>query len=163
MKLARRYKCSCPRPCRRPCSCRCNSRCPCRCRCGRRLAVVDDGFGFLRGERLLPGPNDIYVSQGLVKRHGLRNGDSVSGQVRQPRGGDKYYGLMSVTDVNHMDPQKAALRPDFDALTAIFPDDMFHLESGAGEISQRMIDLFSPVGKGQRGLIVSPPKAGKRV
>lgn len=125
------------------------------------LAVVDDGFGFLRGERLLPGPNDIYVSQGLVKRHGLRNGDSVSGQVRQPRGGDKYYGLMSVTDVNHMDPQKAALRPDFDALTAIFPDDMFHLESGAGEISQRMIDLFSPVGKGQRGLIVSPPKAGK--
>ena len=125
------------------------------------LAVVDDGFGFLRGERLLPGPNDIYVSQGLVKRHGLRNGDSVAGQVRQPRGGDKYYGLMSVTDVNHMDPEKAALRPDFDALTAIFPDDMFHLESGAGEISQRMIDLFAPVGKGQRGLIVSPPKAGK--
>ena len=81
--------------------------------------------------------------------------------MRQPRGGDKYYGLMSVTDVNHMDPQKAALRPDFDALTAIFPDDMFHLESSAGEISQRMIDLFSPVGKGQRGLIVSPPKAGK--
>ena len=126
------------------------------------LAVVDDGFGFLRGERLLPGANDIYVPQGLVKRNGLRNGDSISGQVRQPRSGsDKYYGLVEVTQVNGMSPEEAALRPDFDSLTAIFPDDMFHLETSTEEVSQRMIDLFSPVGKGQRGLIVSPPKAGK--
>ena len=126
------------------------------------LAVVDDGFGFLRGERLLPGANDIYVPQGLVKRNGLRNGDSISGQVRQPRSGsDKYYGLVEVNQVNGMSPDEAALRPDFDSLTAVFPDDMFHLETSTEEVSQRMIDLFSPVGKGQRGLIVSPPKAGK--
>ncbi|MPZ98273.1 MAG: transcription termination factor Rho [Dehalococcoidia bacterium] len=125
------------------------------------LTVVDDGFGFLRGERLLPGPNDVYVSQSQIRRFGLRSGDYVTGQVRQPKESEKYYGLLRVEAVNGMDPEEAKRRPDFDTLTPIFPNRMLRLETNAGEISQRMVDLFAPVGRGQRGLIVSPPKAGK--
>ena len=125
------------------------------------LAIVDDGFGFLRGERLVPGPNDVYVSQSQIRRFGLRGGDYVTGQVRQPKDSEKYYGLLRVEAVNGVDPEVARRRPNFEELTPIFPDDMLHLETTNTELSQRIVDLFSPVGRGQRGLIVSPPKAGK--
>jgi transcription termination factor Rho len=125
------------------------------------LTIVDDGFGFLRGERLIPGPNDVYVSQSQIRRFGLRSGDYVTGQVRQPKDSEKYYGLLRVDAVNGMDPEEAKRRPFFENLTPIFPNKRLRLETGAGELGQRMIDLFSPVGRGQRGLIVSPPKAGK--
>jgi transcription termination factor Rho len=125
------------------------------------LTVVDDGFGFLRGERLLPGPNDVYVSQTQIKRFGLRSGDYVTGQVRQPKDSEKYYGLLRVDAVNGMDPEEAKRRVDFDTLTPIFPNRMIHLETDHAELSQRMVDLFAPIGRGQRALIVSPPKAGK--
>ncbi|MBM3138926.1 MAG: transcription termination factor Rho [Chloroflexi bacterium] len=125
------------------------------------LTVVDDGFGFLRGERLLPGPNDVYVSQSQIRRFGLRSGDYVTGQVRQPKESEKYYGLLRVDTVNGMDPEDAKRRADFESLTPIFPNRMLRLETVQGEVSQRMVDLFAPIGRGQRGLIVSPPKAGK--
>ncbi len=125
------------------------------------LTVVDDGFGFLRGERLLPGPNDVYVSQSQIRRFGLRSGDYVTGQVRQPKDSEKYYGLLRVDAVNSLDPEEAKRRPDFENLTPIFPNRMLHLETDPGELSQRMVDLFAPIGRGQRALIVSPPKAGK--
>jgi transcription termination factor Rho len=125
------------------------------------LTVVDDGFGFLRGERLIPGPNDVYVSQSQIRRFGLRPGDYVTGQVRSPKDSEKYYGLLRVDAVNGVDPEVAKRRPFFENLTPIFPNRMIRLETGPGQISQRMIDLFSPVGRGQRALIVSPPKAGK--
>ncbi len=125
------------------------------------LTIVDDGFGFLRGERLLPGPNDVYVSQSQIRRFGLRGGDYVTGQVRQPKDSEKYYGLLRVDAINGLDPEEAKRRPDFDALTPIFPNRMLHLETDRGELSQRMVDLFAPIGRGQRALIVSPSKAGK--
>jgi transcription termination factor Rho len=125
------------------------------------LNVVDDGFGFLRGERMRPGPNDVYVSQTQVRRFGLRSGDYISGQVRRPKESEKYYGLLRVDTVNGVDPEVAKRRPDFDSLTPIFPNKMLRLSTSADEISQRMVDLFAPIGRGQRGLIVSPPKAGK--
>ncbi|HRC62300.1 MAG: transcription termination factor Rho [Dehalococcoidia bacterium] len=125
------------------------------------LAVVDDGFGFLRGERLIPGPNDVYVSQSQIRRFGLRNGDYVTGQVRQPKDSEKYYGLLRVEAVNGLDPEDAKRRPYFENLTPIFPNRQLTLESDSTELSQRIVDLFAPVGRGQRGLIVSPPKAGK--
>ena len=125
------------------------------------LNIVDDGFGFMRGERLLPGPNDVYVSQSQIRRFGLRSGDYVTGQVRQPKTSEKYYGLLRVDAVNGIDPEEAKRRPDFDSLTPIFPNRMMHLETAPHEVGQRMVDLFSPIGSGQRGLIVSPPKAGK--
>ena len=125
------------------------------------LTVVDDGFGFLRGERLLPGRNDVYVSRSQISRFGLRSGDYVTGQVRQPKDSEKYYGLLRVDAVNGMDPEEAKRRSDFDTLTPIFPNNIIRLETDASELSQRMVDLFAPIGRGQRALIVSPPKAGK--
>ena len=125
------------------------------------LSLVDDGFGFLRGDRLIPGPNDVYVSQSQVRRFALRNGDYVTGQVRQPKDSEKYYGLLRVDAVNGMDPEDARRRPYFENLTPIFPNHQLKLETEATEIGQRIVDLFAPVGRGQRGLIVSPPKAGK--
>ncbi|MDA1061762.1 MAG: transcription termination factor Rho [Chloroflexi bacterium] len=125
------------------------------------LALVDDGFGFLRGERLVPGPNDVYVSQSQIRRFALRNGDYVTGQVRQPKDSEKYYGLLRVEAVNGVDPEVAKRRPNFEELTPIFPDDKMTMETTSTEISQRLVDLFAPIGRGQRGLIVSPPKAGK--
>ena len=128
---------------------------------GGTINIVDDGFGYLRGETLRPGPNDVYVSQAQIRRFGLRPGDYVVGQVRQPKDSEKYYGLLKVETVNGLDPEDAKRRPDFDNLTAIFPNKMLRLSTTADEVSQRMVDLFSPIGRGQRGLIVSPPKAGK--
>ncbi len=125
------------------------------------LDVVDDGFGFLRKERFLPGNNDVYVSQSQIRRFGLRQGDHVSGQVRPPKESEKYYGLLRVEAVNGLDPEVAKRRPNFDNLTPIFPLTAYNLETIPSAITQRMINLVAPIGKGQRGLIVSPPKAGK--
>ena len=125
------------------------------------LAVVDDGFGFLRGDRLIPGPNDVYISQSQIRRFGLRSGDYITGQVRQPKDSEKYYGLLRVEAVNGIDPEEAKRRPQFESLTPIFPNQRINIETDAGELSQRMVALFTPIGRGQRGLIVSPPKAGK--
>ncbi len=133
------------------------------------LEIVDDGFGFLRQERFLrPGrPHsanmDVYVSQTQIRRFGLRTGDLVSGQVRPPKENEKYYGLLRVEAVNGQDPEAAKRRPHFDGLTPIFPKERFVLETGAGNITGRMIDLIAPIGRGQRGLVVAPPKAGKTV
>ncbi len=126
------------------------------------LEVVDDSYGFLRGESLLPAPTDVYVSQGHIRRSGLRTGDYVIGSVRPPRQGEKYYGLSRVDLVNGANASEAAARPHFENLTAVFPHQRFELETNdPAELSGRVIDLVAPMGRGQRGLIVSPPKAGK--
>ena len=125
------------------------------------LEIVEDGFGFLRQERFLPGNMDVYVSQSQIRRFGLRTGDMVSGQVRPPKDNEKYYGLLRVEAINGMDPEIAKRRPHFDLLTPIFPREMFNLETVPSNISGRLINLVAPIGRGQRGLIVSPPKAGK--
>ena len=126
------------------------------------LEIVDDSYGFLRGESLLPAPTDVYVSQSLVRRSGLRTGDYVIGSVRPPKQGEKYYGLSRVDLVNGVSPAEAAARPSFENLTAVFPHQRFELETDdPAELSGRVIDLVAPMGRGQRGLIVSPPKAGK--
>jgi len=127
------------------------------------LEVLPEGYGFLRGRSYLPGTNDIYVSMSQIKRFHLRMGDTVSGQVRAPKNGEKYHGLLKVQAVNNNDPELAAHRPHFDNLTPIFPNERYSLETTKDEISARMIDLFCPIGKGQRSLIVSPPKAGKTI
>jgi transcription termination factor Rho len=133
------------------------------------LEIVDDGFGFLRQERFIrrgrsqPANTDVYVSQTQIRRFGLRTGDMVSGQVRPPKDNEKFYGLLRVEAVNGQDPEAAKRRPHFDALTPIFPKQMYRLETDASNITGRMIDLIAPIGRGQRGLIVAPPKAGKTV
>ncbi|MFN8635509.1 MAG: transcription termination factor Rho [Chloroflexota bacterium] len=125
------------------------------------LQIVDEGFGFLRQERLLPGPADVYVSQSQIRRFGLRTGDWVTGHVRPPKEAEKYFGLLRVEAVNGQIPDVARQRPHFDALTPIFPREQLVLETEPRILTQRLIDLVAPIGKGQRGLIVSPPKAGK--
>ena len=126
------------------------------------LEISDDGnYGFLRGETMLPGPHDIYVSQSQLRRFALRPGDYITGQVRHPKDNEKYYGLLKVEAVNGMDPEVAKRRPYFENLTAIFPREQMKLESGPENLTNRTIDLIAPIGRGQRGLIVSPPKAGK--
>jgi transcription termination factor Rho len=127
------------------------------------LDIVDDGYGFLRQQRFLPGPNDIYVSLSQIRRFALRTGDEVAGQVRPPKESEKYFGLLRVEAVNGVDPDAAKLRPHFEELTPIYPNEMFRLETDANGLSARLIDLVSPIGKGQRGLIVAPPKAGKTI
>ncbi len=125
------------------------------------LEIMDEGIGFLRAEGYLPGPNDVYVAQAQIKRFGLRTGDMVIGQVRPPKDSEKYYGLLRVDAVNGMNPEDAKLRPWFEDLTPIFPDERFDLETTSRNLATRMLNLIAPVGRGQRGLIVSPPKAGK--
>jgi len=125
------------------------------------LEIVQDGIGFLRSDHLLPGPEDVYVSQSQIRRFGLRTGDLVVGQVRPPKDTEKYYGLLKVEAVNGLDPEEAKRRPVFEKQTPIFPDDQIHLETKPSLLATRMIDLLAPIGRGQRGLIVSPPKAGK--
>lgn len=125
------------------------------------LEIVQDGIGFLRSEHLLPGPDDVYVSQSQIRRFGLRTGDFVVGQVRPPKETEKYHGLLKVEAVNGLDPEVAKRRPTFEKLTPIFPNEQLLLETRSNVISTRMIDLLAPIGRGQRGLIVSPPKAGK--
>ena len=127
------------------------------------LELLPEGYGFLRGRSYLPGPADIYVSMSQVRRFGLRMGDMVLGQVRPPKPGEKYYGLLQVASVNGMDPDAARRRPHFEQLTPIFPTERYTMEGADNDFSKRIIDLFCPIGKGQRGLLVAPPKAGKTI
>lgn len=125
------------------------------------LEIIEDGFGFLRGQRFLPGADDIYVSQSQIRRFGLRTGDRVSGQVRPPKDNEKFFSLLRVEAVNGIDPEIARRRPTFDTLTPIFPLELIDLETQGNILSTRLVNLVAPIGRGQRGLIVSPPKAGK--
>ncbi len=125
------------------------------------LEVVDDGIGFLRAEGYLPGKNDIYVGQKQIEMFNLRTGDMVIGQVRPPKGTERYFGLLRVDAVNGLNPRDLRHRANFDRLTPIFPEVRFNLETAPHIMSTRMLNLISPIGFGQRGLIVSPPKAGK--
>lgn len=125
------------------------------------LEIVQDGIGFLRSDHLLPGPEDVYVSQSQIRRFGLRTGDLVVGQVRPPKDTEKYYGLLKVEAVNGLDPEVAKQRPVFERLTPIFPERQLSLETEPNVLATRLIDMIAPIGRGQRGLIVSPPKAGK--
>jgi transcription termination factor Rho len=125
------------------------------------LEILPDGWGFLRHDNFQPAPDDIYVSQSQIKRFGLKTGDWVSGQVRPPKENEKYYGLLRVEVVNGLEPEKARVRRDYADLTTVYPNERLIQETSTDNISSRFIDLIAPVGKGQRGLIVSPPKAGK--
>ena len=125
------------------------------------LEIIEDGFGFLRGQRFLPGADDIYVSQSQIRRFGLRTGDRVSGQARPPKDNEKFFSLLRVEVINGVDPETARRRPSFDTLTPIFPLELIDLETQPNILSTRLLNLVAPIGRGQRGLIVSPPKAGK--
>jgi|TARA_B100000315_G_scaffold255791_1_gene300082 transcription termination factor Rho len=130
------------------------------------LEILQDGFGFLRSadSSYLPGPDDIYVSPSQIRRFMLRTGDSVTGRVRPPKDGERYVGLLKVDEINYADPAESKNKFLFENLTPLFPDEALTLEAGNGsteDLTARIIDLTSPIGKGQRGLIVSPPKAGK--
>ena len=128
---------------------------------GGTLESLSDGYGFLRPSGLLPSNNDIYVSASQIRRFGLRNGDVVWGIIRPPKEQEHYEALLRVENVNFTDPEAARKRPQFESLTPIFPDEKLILETERKIVSTRIVDLFSPIGKGQRALIVSPPKAGK--
>jgi transcription termination factor Rho len=125
------------------------------------LDVLPEGYGFLRTSGYLPGPDDVYVSLSYVRRHQLRKGDTVTGKIREPKNNEKYPALISVESVNDTDAEEAAKRPVFDKLTPLFPDERFRLESGPTAIAERIVDMIAPIGKGQRGMIVAPPKSGK--
>ncbi len=125
------------------------------------LETLPDGYGFLRSGNYLPSTNDIYVSPSQIRRFDLRDGDSVLGQVRPPKDSERYAALLKVLAVNFEDPETARMRPRFDDLTPIYPNERLHLETDSKETAMRLVDIISPLGKGQRGLIVSPPKAGK--
>ena len=125
------------------------------------LDLVEEGFGFLRVERFLPGGDDVYVSLSQIRRFGLRTGDMVTGQVRPPKESEKYFGLLRVEAVNGVDPEIAKRRPNFDDLTPVYPHQRLLLETSPDVLATRLLDLVAPIGKGQRGLIVAPPKAGK--
>jgi transcription termination factor Rho len=125
------------------------------------LDIVDENIGFLRSEHYLPGPEDVYVSQSQIRRFGLRTGDMVIGQVRPPKDSEKYFGLLRVEAINGLDPEAAKQRPVFEKLTPIFPNLRFNLETDPSNVTTRLLDMVTPIGRGQRGLIVSPPKSGK--
>jgi transcription termination factor Rho len=125
------------------------------------LDIVDEGYGFMRRHGLLPSAEDVYVSSSQVRRFGLRIGDRVSGAVRAPREQEKYWGLLRVDSVNGVDIETARHRPVFNDLTPVHPDELINLENDPKNLSQRLVNLVNPIGKGQRALIVSPPKAGK--
>ncbi|MCL0094820.1 transcription termination factor Rho [Dehalococcoidales bacterium] len=125
------------------------------------LEIMSDGYGFLRQNTLLPSPTDVYVSQSQIRRFGLRSGDIVTGQARLPKNGEKYYSLLRVQAINDLNPELAKNRPHFSSLTPTFPNKLINLETSASDLSTRLLNLIAPIGRGQRGLIVSPPKAGK--
>ncbi len=129
------------------------------------LEVLPDGYGFLRSVyyNFLPSPDDIYVSPSQIKKFSLRTGDTVSGQVRPPKEGERFFALLRVEAVNDENPDTIRDRVLFDNLTPLYPNERIKLETAPGEYAMRILDLLSPVGKGQRGMIVSPPKAGKTV
>ncbi|MEA3345894.1 MAG: transcription termination factor Rho [Chloroflexota bacterium] len=125
------------------------------------LDIVQDGIGFLRSDHMVPGPDDIYVSQSQIRLFNLRTGDMVVGQVRPPKETERYFSLLRVEAVNSLDPESAKVRPHFNNLTPIFPEEHLRLETKPHILASRLIDILAPIGRGQRGLIVSPPKAGK--
>ncbi|WP_035107184.1 transcription termination factor Rho [Desulfovirgula thermocuniculi] len=125
------------------------------------LEIIPEGYGFLRPFQYLPSSDDIYVSSSQIRRFDLRTGDLVAGQVRPPKENERYYALLRVEQVNGTDPEKAAERLHFDGLTPLYPQERLRLETGPQNITARIVDLVAPIGKGQRGLIVAPPKAGK--
>ncbi|MDD5428927.1 MAG: transcription termination factor Rho [Candidatus Omnitrophica bacterium] len=129
------------------------------------LEILPDGFGFLRSPdyNYLPGPDDIYVSPSQIRRFNLRTGDTVSGQIRPPKEGERYFALLKVEAVNFGNPEETKDKTLFDNLTPLYPDERFLLETKPDELSMRVMDLLTPVGKGQRGLIVAPPYSGKTV
>jgi transcription termination factor Rho len=130
------------------------------------LEILQDGFGFLRSAdcSYLAGPDDIYVSPSQIRRFGLRTGDTIAGKIRPPKDGERYFALLKVEEINYEKPEAAKHKVLFENLTPLFPRERFKLERGNGsseDLTARIIDLVSPIGKGQRGLVVSPPKAGK--
>ncbi|MBN2437842.1 MAG: transcription termination factor Rho [Deltaproteobacteria bacterium] len=129
------------------------------------LEILPDGFGFLRAVdyNYLPSPDDIYISPSQIRRFSLRTGDTVSGEVRPPKEGEKYFALLKVDEVNFEGPEAARDKILFDNLTPLYPDEKLNLEFDPENLSTRIMDMFTPIGKGQRGLIVSPPRAGKTV
>jgi transcription termination factor Rho len=129
------------------------------------LEILPEGYGFLRSQdwNYLYGPDDIYVSPSQIKRFDLRTGDTVMGQVRPPKEGERYLALLKVESVNYEDPERTKHRIAFDNLRPRYPDERIRLERASGDLSMRVVDLLCPIGKGQRGLIVAPPKAGKTI
>jgi transcription termination factor Rho len=129
------------------------------------LEILPDGFGFLRAPdfNYLPGPDDIYISPSQIRRFSLRTGDTVSGQIRPPKESERYFALLKVESVNYEDPELARGKILFDNLTPLYPEEKFKLETNSENLSTRIMDLLTPIGKGQRGLIVSPPRAGKTI
>ncbi|WP_020677041.1 transcription termination factor Rho [Geopsychrobacter electrodiphilus] len=129
------------------------------------LEILPDGFGFLRAPdaNYLPGPDDIYVSPSQIRRFGLRTGDTVAGQIRPPKEGERYFALLKVAEVNFEDPGKMKEKTFFDNLTPLYPEEHIILETSSDNMAARVMDLCSPIGKGQRGLIVAPPRTGKTV
>ena len=125
------------------------------------LEVLADGYGFIRSENYLPGENDVYVAPSQIRRFGLKTGDIIVGNTRVKTQNDKFGALLFVKTINGMTPAEASRRKNFEDLTPIFPNERIHLEMQGGSVAMRIMDLMSPVGKGQRGMIVSPPKAGK--
>ena len=125
------------------------------------LEVLPDGYGFIRCENYLPGENDVYVSPSQIKRFGLKTGDVLKGKIRIKTGNEKFSALLHLDRINNDLPSEAAKRPNFEDLTPIFPDERIRLETDEENLAMRIFDLVSPIGKGQRGMIVSPPKAGK--
>ncbi len=129
------------------------------------LEILPDGFGFLRAPdaNYLPGPDDIYISPSQIRRFALRTGDTVAGQIRPPKEGERYFALLKVSDVNFEDPSKMREKTFFDNLTPLYPEEQLKLETSPDNYSTRIMDLVAPIGKGQRGLIVAPPRTGKTV
>ena len=130
------------------------------------LEILQDGFGFLRSpdSSYLAGPDDIYVSPSQIRRFGLRTGDTIKGKIRSPKDGERYFAILKIEEINFEQPDKTKNKPSFENLTPLFPDERMLFELGTGsteDLSSRVIDLTAPTGKGQRSLIVSPPKAGK--
>src|SRR4030042_349127 len=129
--------------------------------CSGILEIMADGYGFLRQETLLPGQTDVYISPSQIRRFSLRNGDLVTGQGRPPKSNEKYFSLLQVVAINGLDPELIKGRQPFGSLTPTFPDKLINLEYNPADLSSRLMNLIAPMGRGQRGLIVSPPKAGK--
>src|SRR6266536_3305798 len=132
------------------------------------LEILSDGFGFLRSPEAnyLPGPDDIYVSPSQIRRFGLRTGDTIDGHIRSPKEGERYFALLKVNTINFEDPEKARHKVNFDNLTPLYPEErlrMEHEDPTKKDLSPRVIDIVVPIGKGQRALIVSPPRTGKTV
>ena len=132
------------------------------------VEVLQDGFGFLRSPdaNYLPGPDDIYVSPSQIRRFALRSGDTVQGEIRSPKDGERYFALLKVNQINFEEPERARQKVHFDNLTPLYPDSALQMEAEAVEskdLSSRVIDIVAPLGKGQRALIVAPPRTGKTV